>query len=781
MTGPGFRRSVAVVVVLAVGLLGGVGWFRARSDASRLPERGRRLEAVLGLLEPAMVLVDRWGTPHADCGSVRDAWFVEGYLHARERFFSMEMGRRLAAGRLAEVLGEDLLARDRKTRTWRLAATAAKQAAQLSPEEREAMEAYALGVNAALERWGRWLSPELAALGVEPKPWRIEDTLGIGLLFQLGVSPAMGEELERAVELEALGRSRAVNLWGWTEAEARRWIPPDAGERPRTPDDAITRGFSGLGSNNWAIAGRRTASGKPLLANDPHLMVSMPSSWYPVHLRAPGLDVAGVSLPGAPGVMIGHTDTVAWGFTMSMLDDQDLYHVSLDATGRRELWRGRWVPLQVVEETIPVLGWKEPAHLEVLVSRHGPVVRRRGNLGLALTWSALTHPSPVGVFLRMNRAGSVEEVEAAWREAAGPGMNLVAADSSGQILHRVVGRVPERGRGSGRLPAPGDDPRWEWRGLRPFEANPRTLNPDRGFVATANHDLFAEGDAPEAERFPAEFDAPWRIRRIRERLAAGTDWTVAGCLRLQMDVESLRARTLLFLFRPDLKRHGGWAARRLLAWDGRMTADDTAPYLFARLVLGLCREAGGDEAARAGVKGTFLGPDELVRLAAGAVDESWWDDVETPEKEGRSQIVDRVLDSLDADRPGRTWGEAHTVTFQHPLGSAPLIGPMLNLLLSPAPVPLGGDGSTVNRAAYSLDYPWGVTVIPSMRFVAAVGEWDHSVLVVPPGASGRPWSSHYMDQLPAWSRGEGVPLPFTQAAVERATMARIELTPAADR
>jgi penicillin amidase len=181
------------------------------------------------------------------------------------------------------------------------------------------------------------------------------------------------------------------------------------------------------------------------------------------------------------------------------------------------------------------------------------------------------------------------------------------------------------------------------------------------------------------------------------------------------------------------------------------------------------------------VEGTFLGPDELVRLAAGAVDESWWDDVETPEKEGRSQIVDRVLDSLDADRPGRTWGEVHTVTFQHPLGSAPLIGPMLNLLLSPAPVPLGGDGSTVNRAAYSLDYPWGVTVIPSMRFVAAVGEWDHSVLVVPPGASGRPWSSHYMDQLPAWSRGEGVPLPFTQAAVERATMARIELTPAADR
>ncbi len=776
-----FRRHPVpwLLVIGSVLLVGGFWHVRSRTGASRLPERGVHSATVKGLGGAVRVRVDRAGVPHVEASSVRDAWFAEGYLHARERFFSMELSRRAAAGRLSELLGEATLTKDRHLRTWRLAETARRQVGMLSAEELAALEAYADGVNAALTEWGRWIAPELVLLGADPEPWSVEDTLGIGLLFELGVSQAMGEEMDRAVELEALGRRKAVDLWGWTASEARRWIPPDAGVGPRSEDDAILPGFSGIGSNNWALAGSRTASGRPLVANDPHLGINMPSPWYPIHLRAPGLDVAGVSLPGAPGVLIGHTEGVAWAFTMTMLDDQDLFRVTLDPSGRKERWRGAWRPLRVVEETIPVLGWREPARIEVLISRHGPLVRRRGRHGLALAWTALRNPSPLGAFLRMDRSSTVREVESAWEGVAGPGMNLVAADTRGDILHRVVGLPPVRTRGAGRLPVPGDDPSWSWRGLASFSRNPRTFDPASGFVATANHDLFAEGDFPTRLWFPAEFDQPWRIRRIRERLKARDDWTVAGCLDLQSDVVSLRARTVLYLLEPDLREHGGWTASVLLGWDGTVRADEPGPFVLSRLMLALEEAAGGDEARRGGLDRSVIGDRELVRLLAGAMDPSWWDDVSTPERETRKVIVGRVLDRLDREHDGRPWGAVHTVWFRHPLGHIPVVGPWLDRLLSVGPFPAGGDGSTIDRAGWLHRRPFAVAVIPSMRFVADVGDWDRSVLVVPPGASGRPWSSHYDDQVAAWLEGRGVPLPFTETAVAGATAAILDLRPAA--
>ncbi len=778
MTRPRSRAAVWGALAVSALVLGSVGWFRAESGASRLPAEGVVKEVLPGMRTPARVVLDRAGVPHVQAENERDAWFLEGYLHARERFFGMEVSRRAASGRLAEIFGEAALPDDRKLRTWRLAAVARRQTGELTDGERDALDAYVAGVNAALDRWGRWIAPEIALLGVEPEPWKVEDSLGIGLLFQLGVSQAMGEEMDRAVELGSLGRARAIDLWGWTNEQARRWIPPNAGETPRNADDAIIVGMSGLGSNQWALAGSKTASGRPLLANDPHLSVSMPSPWFPIHLTAPGLNVAGVSLPGAPGIMIGHTDGVAWGFTMAMLDDQDLFQIELDPSGHRERWNGSWVPLQVVEERFDVLGWKEPIQTEVLVSRHGPVVRRRGERALALTWSALREPSPLGVFLTMDHAETVEQTLAAWQGAVGPGMNLAAADTEGHILHGVVGRVPERGHGAGRLPAPGNDPRWDWRGLRPERENPMKEDPDAGFVATANHDLFAEGDYPESEFFPGEFDSPWRIRRIRQVLEGSGDWTVAGCLGLQMDVVSERARTMLFLLQPELREHGGWTASVLLSWDGRMKAGSAAPFVLTRLMNRLIDVVGGDEARRAGVEGSFLGPAELVRLLAGALDPAWWDDVETPAKEDRAAIVRRVLDELDAEHDGRPWGAVHTVTFRHPLGRAPVMGPLLDRLLSPGPFPVGGDGSTVNRAAYLRKRPYGVAVIPSMRFVADVGAWDNSILIVPPGASGRPWSPHFDDQIPEWRNGGSVSLPFSRSAVEASAQAVLELQPA---
>ncbi len=775
-----WKAAVAVAAAAALPVAA-VAWLRAGTAGSRLPERGTTGERVPGLEAPAEVRIDAWGIPHVAAATVRDAWLVEGYLHARERFFQMELARRAAAGRLAELLGEGLLPQDRKLRTWRLAATARAQAARLAPGEREALEAYAAGVNAAIGRWGRWLAPELVILGVGPEPWRVEDTLGLGLIFELGVSHAMGEELQRGAQLALLGRERALELWGWPPEWGRRFLPRrPARVAPRAPDDAVTPPLGALASNNWALAPSRTATGRPLLANDPHLAIQLPSAWYPVHLTAPGLDVAGVSLPGAPGVMIGHTDGVAWGFTMAMLDDQDLFVVRLDPAGRREWRDGRWRDLQVVRESIAVAGREEPVTLEVRISRFGPLVRVGGGHGLALSWTALEGPSPVAAFLRLDRARTVEEAEAAWRGAVGPGMNLVAADTRGHILHRVVGEVPLRAPRTGRVPTPAESSRVAWRGLRPMDRNPRTLDPPEGFLATANHDPFAEGMYPESQRFPGEFAAPWRYRRIRERLAARTDWDVEDTLALQMDVVSGRARAVLVLLGPDLAAHGGPTARALLAWDGAFRAGQREPLLYTRLVTDLAAAASGDEARRLGLERPLFGPAEVLRLLAGAMGESWWDDVTTPQVETRRDIVRRVLDRLDRDPPAGRWGDVHRDRFRHPLARAPLVGPLFEAAWSRGPLPAPGDGTTVNAHYWSRSHPYEVAAIPSMRFVADVGAWDRSVLVVPPGASGRPWSAHYDDQLVPWHTGGAVPLPFGEEAVRRLTRATLVLTPGAE-
>ncbi len=770
--------AVAVLVGVAA-----IAYLRFGAMRSRLPESGVTRLAVSGLKGPVTVRMDTAGVPHIAATCEWDLWLAQGYLHARDRFFQMELARRAAAGRLAELAGEGALATDRKLRTWRIAATAWRQAGKLDSQERQALDAYAAGVNAALTTYGRWIAPEMRLLGLEPEPWRREDTLGIGILFQLSLTWSMGEELERGVELARLGRQRAVELWGWTPQQAADWIPPGTPPaEPRQPDeDAITRSLGGVGSNNWAIAGTRTVSGRPLVANDPHIGVQMPGTWYGVHLAGAGFDVAGVSIPGAPGVVIGHNRRVAWGFTMVMLDDQDLFVVKADRDRRREFFGGQWVPLRTLTERVRIRGRPDPARVEIRISRSGPVVRDDAGEVLALAWTALKGGTPLGAFLRMDRAAGVDETATAWRGVVGPALNLVAADVEGHILHQVVGRVPIRGRGAGRLPAPGDNPQWQWQGFRAMAANPRVVDPPQGFLATANHDLFTEGDYPSTEWFPAEFAPPWRVRRIRGLLAARDRWDVASCVELQGDLVSRRAGALLELLRPELERNGGPTARQLLDWDGNLRPETVAPHVYSRLVLDLCRAVGEDEAQSIGLKGTLITPERLVRLLAGGLPAEWWDDLKTPQVEDRGAIVGSVLKNLDDLHIDSPWGSVHTVEFPHPLGDLPTLGPLLGASWSRGPIAVGGDGATVNAHYWELDEPYRVSAIPSMRFVADVGAWDESILVLPVGNSGRPWSGHYDDQLSSWVRVEPVRLPFSEKAVEAAARATLQMAPSTGR
>jgi penicillin amidase len=748
--------GTGVAVLLATGLMARI---RLGDASTRLAERGTVVEAVPDLTSPLEVVVDQRGVPHVRGSVVTDLWFAEGYLHARERFFQMELARRVADGRLAEIVGPAALPSDRRHRILRLEATAIRQAGQLGDAERAALDAYAAGVNAALARYGRWISPEIWMIGFDPEPWRVEDSLAVGLLMELDLTGAMGDELRRSVELARYGRQRAIDLWGWTPDQARAWIPPvEPPAMPPRDDDAITPSVGGLGSNNWALAGSRTASGRPILANDPHVGVSLPATWYLIHLDGPGIHVAGASIPGIPGIAIGHTERVAWGFTMAMADDQDLWVLRLDEGNQRERVDGGWQSLRTVAETIRVLGRPEPERLKVRLSDKGPIVREGGREVLALTWSATLGPSAAHAFLAMCRAGSVAEVAQAWEGIPGPVMNLVAADSGGHILHQVVGEIPDRGRGAGRLPSPASDPRWAWRGLQPQAVNPHRADPPEGFVATANQDLFTEGSYPSSEWFPGEFAPPWRYRRIRSALAARSDWDVAGCVALQGDLASLSAAILR-------------------AWDGRVVADGLAPHLAARLVLDLEDAVGGDEAYEAGLDRSPFDNVELQRLLAGGMSESWWDDVRTLEHESRASVIAATLDRLDAERPTRTWGEVHQVVFRHPLAATPLVGRLIDRVWSRGPFAVGGDGTTVDAQYWSRRRPFGVTALPSLRFVAEVGDWDHAVMVLPTGQSGHPWSPYYDDELAAWLAVKPILLPFSRGAVERAARSRLVLRP----
>lgn len=729
-----------------------------------------------GLLQEATVHFDAFGVPHVEAQNQRDAFFLQGFLHARERFFQMELSRRAAAGRLAELLGPQAVPADTRFRRWGLREAARRQRALLPAQGEEVLAAYAAGVNAALGQTPSWrLAPECLLLGCQPEPWTLEDTLGVGLLLQYTLTWAAGEELRREAELKALGREKAVNLWGWRPEEAEAWIPPTESAPKPTPLEPMPV-FSGVGSNNWAVAPGRSLTGGPLLANDPHVGVSNPATWYEIHLRAPGLHVAGASVPGAPGVLIGHNQEVAWGLTMFMLDDQDLFHLVLDEKGTHELFAGQWLPLQVQEEELRVRGEKEARKLLVKRSLHGPIIGEEAGQALALAWTALLARSPVECFLRLNLATSAAEAMASFATCESPALNLLVADRGGHIGWQVTGRVPRRGRGAGRLPAPGQDPAWAWQGFAPFEENPRLLDPPGGFLASANHNPFAEGDFP-GPPLAAEFDNPYRIRTIKKALQSREKWDVQGFLQLQTDVTNPQALELLQALRPLLQKLGSPAAQALLSWDGRMDPQSSQALLWAEFLRALLRQVGGDEAQAAGLARSPLTASALLRLLLGSLDASWWDDVTTSAQERPEEVVAKALQEAAARAGGKSWGQAHQVLFAHPLGSVRWLAPLFNA----GPFPVGGAGPCLNATAYrGLGSDFAVVALPSLRFVADLAHWDRSQMVLPLGQAGHPLSTHARDQLPLWLSGRAHAMPFTPEAVRQAAQRTTIFAPLAN-
>jgi len=799
---------VLSAIVLVAGLACSAGWWIVHRA---LPQ----LDGTISLPELKQeVTVDRdiWGVPHIRANSLEDLITAQGYVLAQDRLWQMDVLRRAAAGELSEVFGPVGLQLDREFRTVGFSVVAEREAGRLDRQMRGLLEAYARGVNRYIEEHRGRLPWEFVAMGYQPRPWRPADSLLIaGYMYQT-LANTWKAKLKRSIVTELVDPERAADLYvvdspldhiivgaeAASQPLAKSAAPgthpqrkPGPAERPPASPErhrvlaqwkaaqSILARFdeevrAGFGSNNWVVDGSHTASGKPLLANDTHLRLDRPCIWYMLHLTAPGWNVKGFTLPGAPLVIIGHNDRIAWGFTNDGADVQDLYLESFSRTDPRQyVVNGNYLTAEVRTERIHVKGQADEA-FDVVVTRHGPLVHRAGGRAYALRWTALDQGGLSGTYALVGAARNWREFREALRGVPGPAQNAVYADVDGNIGFIVAARIPIRKKGDGSLPVPGDTDDYEWTGYIPFDELPQALNPPGGVIATANARVVGPG---YPHYLTDRWASPYRTARIYELLEQKTKLKPEDCLAIQTDIVSLPHRFLA----EQLVRASQTAlpkderAKTLLArlprWDGRGRADsvETAfveftrrallrnllfPYLGEETALYEWRDAVFLEKVLRERPVRWLPPsfhsyDELLMASA-------------------DQAVERLSQTTkSSDNSAWRWGRLNALMMIHPLGRSG----WRQWLLSIGPIEQSGTVYSVKAAQPSHG--------PAMRFVADLSDFDNSLMNITLGQSGQYGSPHYRDQFSAWFAGRGIPAPFSDAAEEKVRAHRLRLLPAA--
>jgi penicillin amidase len=765
--------AIVLSVLLAVALVAATAFL-----LSPLPSRRGRV-VIPGLKAPVDARFDRRGVPHVRSVLENDAWRVLGFLHAADRLFQMELRRRAAYGRLAETFGQAAIAMDREARIAGYAALARRDWESLGDKERSALEAYAEGVNAALAEHSFPL--ELRGLRLSPEPWTPIDSLAFARLMQDDLSVAQSVERGAWDDARARGLDAAVSLLDASEPGTSQVAPETAellaGLGRSSAAHAAAAETQAAGSNAWAISGKRTASGKPLLAGDPHLAAERPGVWYAAHLTsADGLDVAGLTLAGSPGIVIGHNGRVAWSITMHQADDSDFFIESVDWAAGTYRRGDAWVPLDRSEETIKV---KDGADVAIELARtvHGPIVQRlaqNDGLALARAFAPASLPQGPRTFLEAARARNGRELLAAWSHFAGPSVNVCWADVTGAIGVTVAGAIPDRSRGDGRFPVPGWTGSYDWRGTIPASALPSIAAPEDGVVVTANDDWsLASRHLP----YPGYFAEPDRAARARELGTALSSATVADMRAMQDDVYSPYAsRTIAALRTMAFTDPRAVRAVSVLShWDKRVERKGPSRLFFAFM-----KELRKATAATPRVTWSMLD-----RMIEGSGAQSFWDDPSTSQVETRagaiekalSAAIDTVLREDGADPARWSFGRVHRLGYEHAFASA--LPKALAKRLAIGPVALPGEWHTLNVAGFPLrGERYDVTQIPSARLIVDLADPDASRLVLPLGQSGQLFDGHAKDQLRAWTEGFDFPLPFTAKAVDSATISTIRFVPA---
>jgi penicillin amidase len=814
------RSLFWVLAILVIGSGAVIWWFVYRP----LPQLSGSI-GVPGLQKTVLVERDRWGVPHIRANSVEDLAEAQGFVMAQDRLWQMDLLRRVARGQLSEILGPATLDIDKEFRTLGFGRAADRDTSQMEPASRAVMEAYARGVNRFIEQHENQLPLEFSLLKYKPQPWQSSDSLVIaGYMYQT-LTNTWEEELNRAKVTERVGWERARELFSPDAAmdhfvvgdpnvandgsQRSRADPDDEDDEDDTEPDTVLkasglgsadpttpegfpdltsalahsiRGFledtrgeirHGLGSNNWVVSGDHTATGKPLLANDTHLELSIPPIWYEIHLTAPGWNVKGFTLPGAPLVVIGHNDRIAWGFTNNGADVEDLYIEKFNPAAPDEYRvKNAWIKAQIFDEVIHVKGQADE-HLHLVVTRHGPVVRREGDKAYALRWTA-TEPGGLGnTYTWLGKAQNWEEFRSIMKHVWGPGQNTVYADVKGNIGYIMAARVPIRKKGHGEVPVPGDVDDYEWTGYIPFDQLPQALNPDSGLIVTAN----ARVAGPNYKPYLTDhWEEPYRTARIYDLLHDKHDLRPADMLKVQADTYSYPHVFLAdqLLAAAKISQPKDERTKKLLNglkdWNGIADADSTEvsflaatqstalalilePYLAEQTDLYQWR-------SRAFLQKIFTDrPDKWLPKSYKNYD----DLLMAAADRAVAKLTEESKSSRIEDWP---WRRFNSLDMLHPIGQEGL----LKKLLSIADKPQSGTEYSVRAATNHHG--------PAMRFVANLGNWDESILLIPAGQSGQPGSSHYSDQFSYWYEGKPIFQPFSDGAEAKARKHTLTLIPA---
>lgn len=786
---------------------------------------------VAGLRAPVTVRRDERGIPYIEAANDEDLYFAQGYVTASDRLWQMDLQRRTARGELSEIFGQATLAQDKLHRTLGFGRLIDQAAANLDPQFNIAVTSYAKGVNAFIESLTEQTTPpEFRILQYKPRPWTSADSLAVGALMAEYLSTTWQLDVMRG-SLSSLPKEKREALLPDTSPLDVLVVGSDRrkarGNRPTSVTPAVARGsgrrgsnptvqqvvspellaelhklneaqqrsFELLGltppaletihaSNNWVVSGKRSATGKPLLANDPHIPASAPGIWYQTQLIAPGMHVAGVTFAGVPGIVAGHNERIAWGVTNLGPDVQDLYLEKFDKTNPTKYQTPTGLrDAEVRQEQIKVRKSftstaTDTQTVDVTVTRHGPIILEKDGTRYALRWTSLD-PSTLQTvgFLEANRARNWKEFTSALSRYRGPTQNFVYADVDGHIGYYGAGLIPIRKSGDGSVPYDGATDDGEWTGFIPFEKLPHLYDPPSGMIVTANQRVVGSSYPYFVSHVWA---SPYRARRIFDLLSAKSKLTTDDFRKIQGDVYSIAGKTFAQHAAKSLKtmsepRGTGSVTQQdlqkvvsdLESWDGMMSADSRMAVIVAQM----------RPAFRARILNAAMGP-ELAKVYGWPESEVLVDRIASEQprewlpkefatyaelfKASYEDARQALTKSLGADESKWSWGAQTKARFTHPLAAAPLIGAQFII----APIPQNGSGGTVN-----------VGSAVSMRLIADVSDWDKSQHGIPLGQSGLPNNPHWKDQLDDWRNVTPRAFPFSRAAIASATKDTLVLTP----
>ncbi|BCX04346.1 MAG: penicillin amidase [Candidatus Roseilinea sp.] len=816
----------ALIAILTVSLSAGGAflYFTRRS----FPQTSGMIK-LTGLTGNVEVIRDAFGVPHIYADTPDDLFRAQGFVHAQDRFFQMEFWRRIGQGRLAELFGQSALEQDKFIRTigWHRVAEAEVQ--MLEPDVLRVLQSYADGVNAYILPNADRLGFEFSVLGLigrrwSPEPWTPVNTVTWGKAMSYNLGDNMDHELARLRLIERGGEALAQAVIppypedmpvivrstdGSSGEEERRFthlrhIAPNAATELYRIHKSVQRAIglthdAGIGSNNWVVSGARTTTGRPILANDPHLGIQMPSIWYinGLHCRvvneACPYDVVGVTFPGVPGVVLGHNARIAWGVTNAGPDTQDLFIERPNPDNPDEFeFQGKFEPARIREERIFVAGQVEPIVIRVRETRHGPILNDvveelEGREPLALQWAALQPGRLFKAVLMMNRAQNWEAFREALRHWDTPAQNFVYADVDGNIGYQLPGNIPIRKNGDGRAPVPGWTGEHEWIGSIPFDELPSAFNPPEGYIVTANNAIV------DARRYPylitTDWDHGYRAKRIAQMILAKDKLSVEDMRAMHFDAYSLFADEVLSSLEGvtlELDAGASAALSAMRGWDRTCNAESAGCAVFEVFWRELSRAVFADEVGEA-LAGDVLANGTHAQIALRNIladaDAVWWDDVATTERETREQIIARALERavrfleerLGRDRAQWRWGNLHTLTFANQtLGRSGIA--LIERIFNRGPFPAPGSMGLVNAISGEPE-TFAVRSGPSWRAVYDVGDWDQSLGIHTTGQSGHAYHLHYDDMIPLWLKGESRPLLWTREAVERSGREKLTLTP----